>query len=276
LQIIEAEQELARLRAVYTDTHPEVIAARRKLEILRLQPPSQAVIPSGPGAVADAGRQQVSLELSLGEAEADVAAYSDQVSRLRERLARFEESAAQIPEAEAELSELNRDYDVIKIKHAELLGRREQAKISKDREEGTRRIDYEIVDPPRVPSLPDGPSRAILISAVFALSIAAGMGAAFLLSQVRPAFSDPMSLREAFGLAVLGTVSLVHSARQHSWHIAKLSTFATCSLLLLAAYGAVMTAETHVGWTKIVPKSAVEDLYGKLADLGELLPDAVR
>jgi polysaccharide chain length determinant protein (PEP-CTERM system associated) len=277
MQIVEAEQELARLRSVYTEKHPEVIAARRKLEILRLQPPSQAVSStSNPSAVADAGRQQASLELSLGEAEADVAAYSDQVSRLRERLARFEESAAQIPEAEAELSELNRDYDVIKIKHAELLGRREQAKISKDREEGTRRIDYEIVDPPRVPSLPDGPSRAILISAVFALSIAAGMGAAFLLSQVRPAFSDPMSLREAFGLAVLGTVSLVHSARQHSWHIAKLSTFATCSLLLIAAYGAVMTAETHVGWTKIVPKSAVEDLYGKLADLGELLPDALR
>ena len=134
------------------------------------------------------------------EAEADAAAYADQVKRLRDRLAHFEETAAQIPEAEAELAELNRDYDVIKLKHADLLARREQAKISRDREEGTRRVDYEIVDPARIPVLPDGPSRAILISVVLAVGVGAGIGAAFLLSQARPTFSNPLRLRETFGL----------------------------------------------------------------------------
>lgn len=270
LQIVEAEQELAELRSLYTEKHPEVIAARRKLEILRSQPPSQDLSATTAGT-AEAARGQISLETALGEAEADVAAYADQVVRLRDRLARFEESAAQIPEAEADLAELTRDYDVIKIKHADLLGRREQAKISRDREEGTRRIDYEIVDPPRVPALPDGPSRAILISVVFAVAIGSGIGAAFLLSQARPTFSDPLRLRQAFGLAVLGTVSLAQSARQHSWQVAKLSTFAACTLLLLGIYGIVLAAETQVGWAKIVPPRAVEDLYGRLTDLGDLL-----
>ena len=273
LQIIEAETEFARLRSLYTEKHPEVIAARRKLEILRAQPPSQPSSAVGTGD-ADSVRTQVSLESALDEAAADAAAYADQVKRLRERLAHFEETAAQIPEAEAEASELNRDYDVIKIKHAELLARREQAKISRDREEGTRRVDYEIVDPARVPVLPDGPSRAILISVVLAVGMGSGIGAAFLLSQARPTFSDPLRLREAFGLAVLGTVSLAHSARQHGWQIAKLSTFAACALLLFGVYGVVLAAETQVGWKKIVPPNAVEDLYGKLEDLRDLLVGA--
>ncbi len=271
LQIAEAEQELARLRSLYTERHPEVIAARRQLEILRSEPLSYDLSASMP-ASADEARQQVSLEVALSEAEADAAAYADQVGRLRERLARFEEGAAQIPEAEAELAELTRDYDVIRVKHADLMSRREQARISRDREEGTRRVDYEIVDPPRVPAVPDGPSRAILISVVFALAIGSGLGTAFLLSQVRPAFSDPASLRQAFGLAVLGTVSLAHSARQHGWQVAKLSTFALCALLLIGSYGVVLAAETQLGWAKIVPREAVEIFHDRLADLGELIP----
>jgi polysaccharide chain length determinant protein (PEP-CTERM system associated) len=271
LQIIEAEAELARLRSLYTEKHPEVIAARRKLEILRTTP-SSVPAPATDLGSSQSLREQVSLETALGEAEADAAAYADQVKRLRDRLAHFEETAAQIPEAEAELAELNRDYDVIKMKHADLLARREQAKISRDREEGTRRVDYEIVDPARIPVLPDGPSRAILISVVLAVGLGAGIGAAFLLSQARPTFSDPLRLRETFGLAVLGTVSLAQSARQHGWQVAKVSTFTACTLLLLGMYGVVMAAETQVGWKKIVPPGAVEELYSGLDDLRDLLP----
>ena len=271
LEIMQAEQDLGKLLSVYTDKHPEVIAARRRLELLRSKPPSEAPLP----ATSDASgtmRGQATLKMNLGDAEADVAAYSDQVARLRDRLARFEDGAAQIPEAEAELAVLTRDYDVIKIKHGELLARREQAKISRDREEGTRRIDYEVVDPPTVPAIPDGPSRAMLISVVLVLAVGAGIGAAFLLSQARPTFSDPLRLRHAFGLAVLGTVSLAQSAREHTWQVAKLSTFALCALLLLGAYGAVLGAETQVGWTKILPRHSIEKLYGRLADFGDFLP----
>ena len=99
--------------------HPEVIAARRRLEILRSKPPSQPPL-QGTTGTSDTTREQAPLKISLGEAEADVAAYSDQVGRLQARLTKFEESAAQIPEAEADLAELTRDYDVIKIKHGEL------------------------------------------------------------------------------------------------------------------------------------------------------------
>ena len=54
--------------------------------------------------------------------------------------------------------------------------------------------------------------------------------------------------------------------------MAKLSTFTACTLLLLGMYGVVMAAETQVGWKKIVPPGAVEELYSGLDDLRDLLP----
>jgi hypothetical protein len=81
-----------------------------------------------------------------------------------------------------------------------------------------------------------------------------------------------LRLREAFGLAVLGTVSLAQSARQHGWQIAKLSTFAACALLLFGVYGVVLAAETQIGWKTMVPPRTMEDIYSRFEDLRDLLP----
>jgi len=165
------------------------------------------------------------------------------VERLKQQLERFRSLAARVPETEVELAKLNRDYDVLKIKHSELLSRREQAKISRDRDLGADRTAYEILDAARVPAIPDGPPRAVMIIAVFVASLIAGVGFAVLLSFTNTAFNDPKHLREAFGIAVLGTVSMVHSHAQRGWQVAKLSSFAGCLLLLVVSLGALLYAD---------------------------------
>ena len=44
------------------------------------------------------------------------------------------------------------------------------------------------------------------------VGLAAGFALTFLISQLRPAFSDPRTLREVTGLPVLGTVSMLHTS----------------------------------------------------------------
>lgn len=183
----------------------------------------------------------------------------------------METLAAEVPEAEAELARLSRDYDMLKIQHAELLSRREQARISRDREAGAERIHYEVVDPPRVPAIADGPSRNVLLSAVLVVALAAGAGVAILLSFAGSSFSNPAQLRQAFGIAVLGTVSLVQSAGRQTWQAAKLTTFASCALLLIAAYGAVMMAGANEAWADLVPQRVVQDVLDRVADMTTFL-----
>ena len=146
-----------------------------------------------------------------------------------------------------------RDYDVLKVKHGELLARREQAKLAQESEAGTDRIQYQIVEAPRVPMAADGPSRSVLISLVLLVSLASGASFAFVLVHINECFSDPSQLRRAFNLPVLGTVSAVQSAGQRTWRMAEVSTFAGGCALLAMTYGMFLLTDARIAWRELVP-----------------------
>jgi polysaccharide chain length determinant protein (PEP-CTERM system associated) len=145
LQIFETEQALAQLLSSYTERHPDVIALRRKLAHLRGEPDTGL---DGGSAAGNGARSRGALSLGdyeqiksqLSEADAQAAIYAGRAESLRARLARMEERAAQVPAVEVELAKLTRDLDVLKIKHGELLARREQAKLAHDSEVGADRV----------------------------------------------------------------------------------------------------------------------------------------
>ena len=60
----------------------------------------------------------------------------------------LESVVAQIPEVEAELSRLNRDYEVLKSKYQDLVNRREQASISRERDIRSNNIKFRVLNPP--------------------------------------------------------------------------------------------------------------------------------
>jgi polysaccharide chain length determinant protein (PEP-CTERM system associated) len=264
LQIFETERQLAQLLGSYTERHPDVVALRRKLALLRGEPDVDGAPAATNGARSNAGLSlggYEQIKSQLGEADAQAALYAGRAESLRARLARMEERAAQIPAVEVELAKLTRDYEVLKIKHGELLARREQAKLAHDSEVGADRVQYQIVEAPRAPTAPDGPSRTVLISLVLLVAVAAGASFAFVLVHVNECFADPTQLRRAFNLPVLGTVSAVQSPGQRTWRMAEVSTFAGGCALLVAAYGMILLAETQVGWSNLVPAEVTSAFY---------------
>ena len=264
LQIFETEQALAQLLLSYTEQHPDVIALRRKLANLRgasgAPLDGQAAGQSLNGDRARAALPLIDYEQvksQLSQADAEAAVYGGRVESLRARLARMEERAAQIPGVEVELAKLMRDYDVLKIKHGELLARREQAKLAQESEIGADRIHYQVVEPPRVPVTADGPSRSVLISLVLLVAIASGASFAFVLVHVNECFADPAQLRRAFNLPVLGTVSAVQSPGQRTWRMAEVSTFAGGCALLVTVYGMILLTGVKVGWSELLPAELI-------------------
>jgi polysaccharide chain length determinant protein (PEP-CTERM system associated) len=268
LQVFETERQLAQLLGSYTERHPDVIALRRKLAQLRGEPGT--TLRGGAAAAAfDGARSGAGLALGdyeqikaqLAEADGQAALYAGRTDSLRARLARMEERAAEIPAVEVELAKLTRDYEVLRIKHGELLARREQAKLAHDSEVGADRVKYQIVEAPRVPMTPDGPSRSVLITLVLLVALAAGGAFAFVLVHVNECFADPRQLRRAFNLPVLGTVSAVQSPGQRTWRLAEVSSFAGGCALLAAAYGIILLAETQIGWSNLVPAEVTSAFY---------------
>ena len=67
---------------------------------------------------------------------------------------------------------------------AEPLSAHEQGWDKEITETKGEKIQFRIVDPPQVPTLPSGPPRLILMSAVLAAALGAGVVIAFLMSQL--------------------------------------------------------------------------------------------
>jgi protein tyrosine kinase modulator len=99
-----------------------------------------------------------------------------------------------------------------------------------------------VIDPPQVPSLPSAPNRFNLMSLVLLAALAGGVGFAFLISQLRPTFSDERRLQEVSGLPVFGTVVMAWTASQKSNRKKGLVAFLLSFVSLLSAYAAIMGA----------------------------------
>ena len=211
-RIQELQSELDKLLLHYTERHPDVISIRRLISELRAEN-------------AREGRQQYSrqqaniqanpaygdMRFALSEAEAQVAAMRARVEDYERRVQDLEAKIDSIPTIEAELKQLTRDYTTLSEQHAELLERRESARLSEQVEKTTEGVKFRVIDPPYVPPEPSAPNRALLGALVLLVGVGAGLGLALALDLLRPVFDDRRALYRTSGLPVLGTVTLVRS-----------------------------------------------------------------
>jgi polysaccharide chain length determinant protein (PEP-CTERM system associated) len=206
-------RNLDELLRKYTDQHPDVVGTRRILAELEQQREAllEEMKRGGRTSTRGTGRREPNvvyqqLKVALAEAEANVAGLAAKVSDLESRYHRMRAAAKLRPEFEAELAQLNRDYEVQKNNFEQLVLRREQAKLTGHMGE-TAGVNFRVIDPPRVSSEPVAPNRLQLIAAALVLSLGAGVGVSFLVSQAFPIVSTVRDLHAVAQKAVLGSVS---------------------------------------------------------------------
>jgi polysaccharide chain length determinant protein (PEP-CTERM system associated) len=242
-RISALNKQLDTLRMQYTEKHPDIISAKRliaQLEERKLEEAKLTRNSADPGFNYSPMLQQMNVALSV--AEARLASLRARVSELSTRSARLQSMSTAAPEVEAELSKLNRDYQVNKENYEKLVGRREAAKLSGDLSSATDMLTFRVIDPPTAPVVPSGPNRPRLFSLVFVAAILAGLGAALLMSQIRPTFVTQSSLREVTGLPILGSISMNWTDEQKIKRRSRMYAFSAAVIVLFTAYGGVMAA----------------------------------
>jgi polysaccharide chain length determinant protein (PEP-CTERM system associated) len=241
-RIWELEKSLDQMRLNYTEHHPDVIATRRILEELKEQRKQAAALKPREelAPIMQSGVFQ-QLKMALTEAEARVASLKARVADYEQHHDQLKAGVDAVLNVESELAQLNRDYEVHKTNYEALLARRESAQISGEVDAKTPVVEFKIIDPPRVPNAPSAPNRPFLMSLVLVAGIGAGIGVAFLISLVRPTFTDRRTLRDVTGLPLLGTVSLVLTEARKNRRKKGAAAFLLSFLSLLGAYATVMT-----------------------------------
>ena len=241
-RISTLEKQLDSLRLQYTEEHPDIVATKRLVASLQQRKKEEAkkLARSGdPGMNYSPMLQQMNVALSVEEAR--VASLKARVGEYTTRMTRMRSQSTQAPEVEAQLAQLNRDYAINKDNYEKLVQRRESAKLSGDLSSATDMMSFRVIDPPIVPQTPVGPNRMRFYSIVFVAALMAGLGVAFLMSQIRPTFLSQHSLREVTGVPILGSIGMNWTEQQKSSRRRRLYGFGLAVASLFTAFAGVVT-----------------------------------
>ena len=221
-QITEMNKQLEQLLLNYTEKHPQVVALKERIAALEEQRRNEKSmsLPTNKttelAAITSLDQNPVyqRMKLALKEAEVALTETRSKMVQAEGEVARLRASVNTIPEVEAQLARLNRDYEVNKAQHSQLLQRLESARLSEDVEQSRDDVRFRVIEPPVAPLRPVSPNRPLFIVMVLVGAIGAGVGLAFLLHQVNPVFVTRQSLRQALDLPVLGSISFALGAQQ--------------------------------------------------------------
>jgi polysaccharide chain length determinant protein (PEP-CTERM system associated) len=244
-RISALERQMDQLRLQYTDLHPDILSTKRLIEKLEAQKKADlaAAGKNDPAGARIQNPVYQQLTIAIAEADATVASLQARVGEYQRRYGELRNASNMIPQVEQEFTQLTRDYDVYRQNYDALLKRRESVTMSGEVESKTDTVDFRVIDPPFVPSRPAWPNRPLLLSLVTLAGLIAGIGVAFLLSQLRRTVTDRRVLRELTGLPLLGAVSRVETDETRRRKRKSLVSYLATLGSLIAAYGAVMVLQ---------------------------------
>jgi polysaccharide chain length determinant protein (PEP-CTERM system associated) len=263
VQLLEVQKRLEDLRSRYTEKHPDVIAAKRRLDALLEQ--QRKELEAGPAKPDQAGPDAAQSEatgvlnpvyeqvkVQLVQVEAEIAGLADRVTQGRAELADARKAANRAPELDAELARLERDYNVLMSSYQRLLASRETEQMSRARDVQADKVRFSIVEPPTVPAAPSGPPRLIFLALVLAVSLGSGAGFATLLAISSDSISSVVELRAVVSAPVFGSVSVADIADRDLWSRTKPVIFWTALVMLFATFAAIWFVEMRVGLNELV------------------------
>lgn len=240
------QSQLDNLLIRFTEFHPDVLETKRLLQQLEQQRDEELeqlaqYSAEQPGQNSNLNQNAVyqELRISVSRLETEVASVKVRVKTFEDNVEALVSKLNLIPEIEAEFTGLNRDYDITKSKYEALLARRESAELARRAGASEQNVQFNVIEPPRVPLAPSGPNRILFYTLVLIVGIGAGIVMAFLRSLVSPVLTRASQLQSITDFPVFGVVShtnksaIVRQVRLHLLYFVLLATALLFSYVLL-------------------------------------------
>ena len=155
------EDQLASLLNRYTDKYPDVQELETRIAALKAG--MNAGILVTPNEDGDAGKTQLNpvyqdLKAEWSKAAVEVESLKIQLNEQQRKADELKQYLDTMPDVEAQLARLNRDYEITKSRYLDLVSRRESTQLAQQAGQSTNESMFRIIDPPRVPVVPAGPT----------------------------------------------------------------------------------------------------------------------
>lgn len=276
-RIVELEAKLRELLSQYTEKHPDVVSVRRQLAALVAKQQEAQVAPEKTGSPADPAVDAQTygepnpmydqVKMRMIEMEGQIEDLRQRSIAARKDAEALASKAEEVPQVEAEFQKLNRDYNIIKSRHDELLARRESARMSRSRDKIGQEVQYRMIDPPIVASEPIGPNRSLFLNVVALGSLAAGLGLAIVLVMLDTSFATLTELRRHAKIPVLGAITDVRTGAKTAGRFAGNVVLGISFAALVVVLVVLHVIERQVGLDTIVASHLGADFLHKTIGL---------
>lgn len=215
--LAQLESALVVLRSKYSDQHPDVIAAKARIQALR----SRLGAGGGKGddkapKVATTTRntsEARSVRREIADIESELTSLNQENTHLKKSIEELEEDIKEMPIKEQELIKIRRDYDNTKANYERLSAAREEAVLQRDLVTSQKGTQFRIVDPPATPMMPAGPPRMIISGVGIALGLVVLLGLPLALYFTNSAFKFRDEVESELGINVIGIIPPMETPR---------------------------------------------------------------
>jgi polysaccharide chain length determinant protein (PEP-CTERM system associated) len=230
-RLTDLREELAQLRARFTDQYPDV--ARVQMEIARLER-QPALFAGGRAPAPGDGRRPAT---ALADADQELQRLDREAQALTRQIATYERRLDNAPRHEQEIKQTSQEYGNTAELYYSLLKRYEDARLAENLETRPSGEQFRVLDSALPPTEPAAPNRLQLLLLAGVLSIVAAAGAIFAAEQLDTSFHSLDDLRAFTRIPVLATVPPIVTARDRAalrWRFAAATVGVACALTLIA------------------------------------------
>lgn len=255
-RIAELQKKLDSFRTLgFKDRHPDVAGVVRQIEALKGElKDKQDAVAAELSASAEAGKKSnfttetpnrlyEQLMLNIIQTTTQVKSLGQRELDQQRAVAEMEEKAKRVPEIEAQEAQLQRDFQQLGRQYNLLLKEQQDLELRTDVESADDSVSLRIVEPPNTPTAPSGPPRLIFMSLMLVGGLVAGVGAALILSMLRPVVLTVEQLRAQFDLNVLGNVSKSLSEEETRQRSIELLMFAGATAMLFVVFAVFIVVD---------------------------------
>lgn len=198
--------ELARLSAIYKESHPDIRRLKFKIEAMEKmggQSSSDAVS-------ADSLNPAIfKIRAKIDSNNARLISLAQQKEMLQSRIAENDRAMIQTPKVAQELDVLIRDRDIALKKFEEFRSKRMNAKIAENLESENKSGNFSILEQPQFPEKPFKPNRLNILIIGCLVSLAVSFGVAFALESMDKRIRGIEALSHVIGVAPLVSIPYI-------------------------------------------------------------------
>jgi len=202
-QLTALNTQLAQLKSIYSDTHPQVIQVKAQIKVLdevvrgtAKNTPNSNAIPS-------------QMQLNLEQIEGNLEFLAKQRSGLEAELETIKATIEQTPNVSMSLNVLNRSYAALQAQYNSAISQLNTAKTGESievRQQGER---FEVIEQPGVPEEPESPQRLLIAAGAIFGGLGVGLALTVLLELLNKSVRRPSELVSGLGIQPFATVPYI-------------------------------------------------------------------